>query len=75
MLPGETIFSGAPEVCPNCDTCALPLRVLQSGAGWYVGTYCNCGPYSRETGYYKTEAEAEKVKEQIHNRDFSELRK
>ena len=30
------------------------LDVYLSGAGYYVGTYCACGPYTREFGYYRT---------------------
>lgn len=28
------------------------LDVYRSAAGFYVGTYCHCGPYTRESGYY-----------------------
>ncbi len=51
--PGETIGEGAP---PHCDDCGrMPkLDVYRSGAGYYIGTYCSCGPYSRESGYYRT---------------------
>ena len=27
--------------------------------GYYIGTSCNCGPYSRESEYFKTRAEAQ----------------
>jgi hypothetical protein len=57
MLPGETINSGAPDKCPDCGV-KLELRVCHSAAGYYLGTQCNCGPYSRESGYYKTQEEA-----------------
>ena len=53
MLPGETIASGAPSVCPDCAA-QLQLGVLQSAAGFYIRTRCECGPYSRETGYFKS---------------------
>jgi hypothetical protein len=59
MLPGETIGSGASDVCCNKK---LRMQVLHSGAGYYVGTWCpNCGPYSRESGYYRTKEEAYKA--------------
>lgn len=59
MLPGETIHSGAPNKC--CGK-KLKLQVLQSGAGYYIGTFCNkCGPYSRESHYYPTREAAEKA--------------
>ena len=40
----------------------LGLQVCSSAAGYYLGYFCpNCGPYSRETGYYasRTDAKAE----------------
>lgn len=53
MLPGEPIASGAPSVCPDCAV-QLQLEVLQSAAGFYIGTRCECGPYSRQSGYFKS---------------------
>jgi hypothetical protein len=58
MLPGETILSGASPTC-DCGT-KLPFQVLSSPAGFYIGTQCSeCGPWSRESGYYKTREIAE----------------
>lgn len=38
----------------------LALGVQQSPAGYYLGYCCNrCGPWSRETGYYRTRQFAE----------------
>lgn len=51
MLPGETIRSGAPSTCPDCGV-KLEMKVCLSGAGYHIGTMCNCGPYSRESHYY-----------------------
>lgn len=57
MFEGETIKSGAAQVCEECRVDALTrLAVQRSSAGWYVGTTCDCGPYSRESGYYAAEA-------------------
>lgn len=56
-LPGETILTGAPSICSDCKQPAK-WGIYQSGAGFYIGTYCKCGPYSRESGYYKTREEA-----------------
>ena len=40
--------------CIDCKE-TLPLDVHQSEAGYYIGFLCpNCGPYSRETRYYRT---------------------
>ena len=37
----------------------LPLKVLKSAAGFYLGTYDEEGPYSRESEeYWRTEKEA-----------------
>lgn len=58
MMPGETLQYGAPETCRDCLVTMSP-QVCQSAAGYYVGTRCNCGPYSRESGYYKTEEQAQ----------------
>ncbi len=38
----------------------LDIKVLRSPAGYYIGFFCSqCGPYSRESGYYPTEEIAE----------------
>ena len=57
MLDGETIATGAEPECSDCRR-TLVLSVHRSAAGFYLGTWCDCGPYSRESGYYDTEAEA-----------------
>jgi hypothetical protein len=49
--------------CTECEH-ILPLEVLKSAAGYYVGYFCpNCGPFDRLTSYYDTRAEAEELKE------------
>jgi len=54
MFPGETLHTGAKNPCPTCDT-HLEVEVLHSGAGYYIGSACNCGPYTRESEeYYRT---------------------
>lgn len=58
MLNIETIASGAPKCCSDCKK-ELKLQVLSSAAGHYLGTFCDCGPYSRESDYYDTREEAE----------------
>jgi hypothetical protein len=59
VMPGETLLTGAPATCKDCGV-ELGLKVLRSAAGYYIGSQCYCGPYSRESGYYKTREEAEK---------------
>ena len=59
-LPGETLATGAPPTCEDCEVAVTP-EVQSSAAGYYVGTYCECGPYSRESGYYPTREKAEVV--------------
>ena len=59
VLQGETVYRGAPEKCEDCGT-ELELQILIT-SGYYVGTQCLCGPYSRETEYYETREEAEQV--------------
>lgn len=47
-----------------CSTCnkTLPVEVLKSFAGYYIGTWCDeCGPYSRISGYYDTMEKASKA--------------
>lgn len=58
VLKGETIATGAPDTCPDCGL-NLELQVLMSAAGYYIGTFCDCGPYSRESCYYKTREDAQ----------------
>lgn len=60
MIAGETILSGAADTCGSCNI-KLVLQPLRSGAGWYLGTACYCGPYSRESIYFETEEEAKKA--------------
>jgi hypothetical protein len=61
-LPGETIGTGAPTICEECKQPVSFPKVCHSGAGYYIGTTCECGPYSRESrDYYRTEAEAQKA--------------
>ena len=57
MMLGETILSGASNICSECGV-TPKLEVLKTCA-YYVGTHCNCGPYSRETDYFQTKEEAE----------------
>jgi hypothetical protein len=55
-LPGEIGHSFG--TCADCAQVLVP-RVLRSGAGFYIGTFCHCGPYSRESPYMsETEARA-----------------
>lgn len=46
--------------CRDCGEEPV-LGVYCSAAGWYIGTYCRCGPYSRESDYYPTEEQAKRA--------------
>lgn len=46
------------QICEDCKQ-QIPLGVYQSQAGWYIGRFCNCGPYSRESEYFKTWEQAQ----------------
>lgn len=44
-----------------CDECkeTMYIEILKSNAGYYIGFCCKqCGPYSRESDYYKTAVDA-----------------
>lgn len=58
MLNGECIKSNTTE-CMDCHE-QLEIQVCESAAGYYIGFFCpNCGPYSRESGYFKHKDAAE----------------
>lgn len=69
MIPGETILTGADPTCDDCGVTPV-FGVYHSGAGYYVGTYCNCGPYSRESSYYRTHELAEQA---LKSGDFARV--
>jgi hypothetical protein len=60
--PGETLYSGGPRSCADGGIELVP-RVCRSGAGFYIGSWCRCGPCSRESGYVASRAEAEALLE------------
>lgn len=60
VLPGETIATGGPATCSDCKV-TPKLEVLRSPAGYYIGTMCECGPYSRESDYFDTPEDAQKA--------------
>jgi len=60
VMQGETLATGAPDFCKRCQT-FVSMSVMQSGAGWYIGSFCDCGPYSRESGYFSKKEEADKA--------------
>jgi hypothetical protein len=59
MLPNETLGNGAPKTCEDCGVKLVP-KVLYTCA-YYIGTECDCGPYSRESEYFKKREDAQKV--------------
>lgn len=71
-LPGETILLGAPDQC--CGE-KLDFQVLRSNAGYYIGTFCpNCGPYSRESDYFRTGEEAQAALQQWQRGNYVHAR-
>ena len=59
-LPGECVNSIS-TTCHECGT-ELNIGVQKSAAGYYVGFWCpECGPYSRESNYYRSHEKAEKA--------------
>ena len=67
-FPGEV-----GHIDTNCVECGehLPAKVLRSGPRFFIGTCCpNCGPYSRESGYYPTPKAAQ---EALDNNNFSRM--
>lgn len=62
MFEGETISTvgptHVPAKCPDCGDELIP-KPLGSGRLAYIGTWCHCGPYSRESDYYPSRAWAE----------------
>lgn len=71
MFTGETILSGASNVCCYCGK-VMEFKVCNSQAGYYVGTYC-CEPNTRETPY-GTRKDAEKWLREFMAGDFSGAR-
>ena len=59
VLPRETIGKGADRTCEDCGVRLVP-KILRTCA-YYIGTECECGPYSRESEYFKTKEEAQKI--------------
>lgn len=52
MLPGECVGTNETD-CKDCGE-HLRVKVCQSSAGYYIGFDCpRCGPYSRESGYFR----------------------
>ena len=52
----DTIIGGSDAKCYDCFE--WPKVEVMKTRGYYVGTVCACGPYSRETEYFKTREEA-----------------
>lgn len=59
-LPGECV-NATRTACYECGT-ELTIRVCVSAAGYYLGFFCpNCGPYSRDSGYFPTREAAQEA--------------
>jgi hypothetical protein len=49
------------EKCCECKT-VMPLEILSSAAGFYIGHYCpKCGPHDRKSGYFPDKAQANRA--------------
>jgi hypothetical protein len=46
-----------PDRCAECGMELVETTMHSPGGGYYVGTWCKCGPYSRNSGYYRTAEE------------------
>jgi len=57
VVSHNSTLLGCPAVCADCGR-KLVLDVHRSAAGYYIGTYCNCGPYSRESDYFSSHERA-----------------
>ena len=45
----------------KCKHEELPIKVLESAAGYYIGQFCPfCGPYDRLSKYFETEGKAQR---------------
>lgn len=62
MIPGveNPVLSGTTDKCSDCGV-ELKLEVQRSAAGYYIGTQCDCGPYSRESDYFDKRDDAQKA--------------
>lgn len=59
-MPGELRGTNG-TTCMDCGA-RLELQVCKSAAGYYLGYWCNCcGPYSRESDYFRTHEEAQRA--------------
>lgn len=66
MLSGERRVARQQKEAGHgwCSTCEkkLPVEVLHSAGGYYIGTFCDtCGPYSRISSYYPTLEKAQQA--------------
>lgn len=68
-LPTPDQVESLERDCAGCRK-ALPAKVLQSAAGFYIGTFCpECGPNDRWTGYYQSKRVAN---DSLESGDFVE---
>lgn len=72
-LRKETIHLGAPKVCPECKTKAK-LTTLKGIEGYYVGSTCLCGIYTRETIYTDIHTAAQMLEDYLAGKIFEGLR-
>lgn len=60
MLPGECVGTDDVVCEDGHEPITLKLSVQHSAAGYYLGFFCpQCGPYSRESDYFRKREDAE----------------
>ena len=69
MFPGETILTGANGGHFGKNGVSQ-LQVMRSAAGYYLGTTKDGMPYSRESGYFTAEEQAEHALEEWNKGNY-----
>ena len=73
MFPGETIMSGANGGHFEKNGVSQ-LQVMRSAAGYYLGTSQNGMPFSRESGYFTNEEQAEHALDEWNKGNYINIR-
>lgn len=63
MFPGETVATGASNLCGECAK-VLELQVCSTPRGFFLGYWCDeHGVHTRETGWYPKEETVKRILE------------